>query len=562
MSKFQESLIRTAAMRSRVPRDMRPLFDHLIRLAKHSHSNPLYAMRAGRELRKARKLARTGYAIPLRVEPFSDVLGSEGIIGAYELPEMAERVGGPYELPIIGGCAPPPSVAGTMWPRSFGMPAARRPVRSLRQLTAIAGASYAIECAGYVQAERTLLAAAGAMLAGWPAGSEFQVACCGDGGFEVGLSKAFYDNVGNTHHRVIAQLKAWGAKLTPNEEKELLGAIQNVQAHATDGSKWNAFGNWKARVYRIRKARLGANQGQDDELERKYFKPLADTYPGGGGIFGSIASAVKSATKAVTNTVSSAAQTLVDGVKKYNPVALAKVAVIKAKALAGDIANSVVFKTLGAIASKALAPALSVIKATVGPILPYVQSVISFVPGVGTGISAALGAAQALADGRSITEAIVAGAKGMLPGGPLAASAFDAAWGLAHGRPVDSVALEALRNQLPGDLAKKAFDTGLALATAKTAQERRNALGTAVLGAVASNVKLPAEVTNIATAVQQAAAPAVAAVKTAQNVVATAQRAVQTANAVRAIARNPAAAAAVARAAALKAAQRAAAAHH
>lgn len=82
----------------------------------------------------------------------------------------------------------------------------------------------------------------------------------------------------------------------------------------------------------------------------------------------------------------------------------------------------------------------------------------------------------------------MAGARGAIPGGPMAQMAFDAAWGLAHGRPVDSVVLGALRDRLPVGLAQRAFDTGLALATAKTAQERRNALQTAALGAVASNL--------------------------------------------------------------------------
>ena len=57
--------------------------------------------------------------------------------------------------------------------------------------------------------------------------------------------------------------------------------------------------------------------------------------------------------------------------------------------------------------------------------LPYVHSVISLVPGVGSGISAALGAAQALADGRPIDEAIVAGVRTAISGGPMAEMAFD-----------------------------------------------------------------------------------------------------------------------------------------
>jgi len=54
-----------------------------------------------------------------------------------------------------------------------------------------------------------------------------------------------------------------------------------------------------------------------------------------------------------------------------------------------------------------------------------VHSVISLVPGVGSGISAALGAAQALADGRPIDEAIVAGVRTAISGGPMAEMAFD-----------------------------------------------------------------------------------------------------------------------------------------
>jgi hypothetical protein len=88
--------------------------------------------------------------------------------------------------------------------------------------------------------------------------------------------------------------------------------------------------------------------------------------------------------------------------------------------------------------------------------------VISVIPGVGTGIGAALGAAVALSKGRPITEALMAGIKGALPGGPLATAGFDTAMALAHGKSVTQAALEAARGQLPGP-AQKAFDIGLAV---------------------------------------------------------------------------------------------------
>lgn len=54
---------------------------------------------------------------------------------------------------------------------------------------------------------------------------------------------------------------------------------------------------------------------------------------------------------------------------------------------------------------------------------PYVQTVVSFVPGVGQGVSAALGAGLALADGQPIDEVLKAGALGAVPGGPLVQAA-------------------------------------------------------------------------------------------------------------------------------------------
>src|SRR6266542_3193250 len=248
----------------------------------------------------------------------TDVLGSEGIVGHdFELPLMEERIGGPYELPEIGGCPPPASVAfagDPLYVRHGDVelwherPSDAAP-KLRTNLEAISGALYELECAGYEAAAEALDAYAGAMLDGWPAGSEY---------IETGFS---------------------------------LGGLVSSITHAVSQVATTVVKN----------------------------NPVAKV--------------VHNAIAPITRTVTSAAQTLINGVRKYNPVALAKMAAIKAKALAGDLKNSVVFKTLSAVASKALAPAITVIRSVVGPVLPYVQSVISFVPGVGTGISAALGAA-------------------------------------------------------------------------------------------------------------------------------------------------------------------------
>lgn len=78
---------------------------------------------------------------------------------------------------------------------------------------------------------------------------------------------------------------------------------------------------------------------------------------------------------------------------------------------------------------------------TVGP---YAQMVVTLVPGVGTGVGAALGAGLALAEGQSISDAMVAGVEGSIPGGPIAQAAFRVTYAAASGKPIDEAAVKAL----------------------------------------------------------------------------------------------------------------------
>jgi N-acetyl-anhydromuramyl-L-alanine amidase AmpD/peptidoglycan hydrolase-like protein with peptidoglycan-binding domain len=104
--------------------------------------------------------------------------------------------------------------------------------------------------------------------------------------------------------------------------------------------------------------------------------------------------------------------------------------------------------------------------------LRYAQMVAPFVPGVGTGVAAALGAANALAAGRPITEAVIAAARNALPGGAIAQMGFDMALNLARGRSVSQAALEAARARLPGGAAARAaFDSAVALSRGKRIQD-------------------------------------------------------------------------------------------
>jgi hypothetical protein len=104
--------------------------------------------------------------------------------------------------------------------------------------------------------------------------------------------------------------------------------------------------------------------------------------------------------------------------------------------------------------------------------LRFAAMVAPFVPGIGTGVAAALGAANALASGERISDAVIAAARNAIPGGAIAQAAFDTAVGLAKGKNLAEAALNAARSRLPGGpVAQAAFDASLALARGKKIQD-------------------------------------------------------------------------------------------
>lgn len=108
--------------------------------------------------------------------------------------------------------------------------------------------------------------------------------------------------------------------------------------------------------------------------------------------------------------------------------------------------------------------ALSHLKTTVKDykaVAPYVASVISFVPGVGTGVSSGIMAAGALAEGQPLSEVAIQAAKGSIPGGPIAQIAFNIAESAIKGQPIDQMAINALPIN---ETAKQAIRTGVNLA--------------------------------------------------------------------------------------------------
>lgn len=77
-------------------------------------------------------------------------------------------------------------------------------------------------------------------------------------------------------------------------------------------------------------------------------------------------------------------------------------------------------------------------------VAPYAQTIVAFVPGVGTGVGAAIAAASTLSQGKPITEALIAATRGAIPGGMIAQAAYDVAVAAAEGKGISDVAIAAL----------------------------------------------------------------------------------------------------------------------
>lgn len=106
--------------------------------------------------------------------------------------------------------------------------------------------------------------------------------------------------------------------------------------------------------------------------------------------------------------------------------------------------------------------------------LTMVSSVAAFVPGIGTGVAAALGGAAALARGENITDAMVAGAKAAVPGSAAFEVALAAGESLGKGERIDQAALaagHALARSQGGDLAAAGFDAIVAITHGSSLQE-------------------------------------------------------------------------------------------
>lgn len=116
--------------------------------------------------------------------------------------------------------------------------------------------------------------------------------------------------------------------------------------------------------------------------------------------------------------------------------------------------------------------ALNTLKSQVNAVkdvAPYAKTVLSFVPIVGPGITAGLGAGLALASGQPVTKALLEGVSGLIPGGNIARQAFNVGKAAVEGKGLDKIALSALPI---GNAEKKALEAGLNAAARVARGER------------------------------------------------------------------------------------------
>lgn len=188
-------------------------------------------------------------------------------------------------------------------------------------------------------------------------------------------------------------------------------------------------------------------------------EPGFDPYDDTAGLFSSIKKAVGGAAKGVAKGVSTVAK---GGASVVNKGAKTVQGAVKTgQGIIGKV--PVVGKGLVAVSTLALSPyevSLNILSgqridnavknhfksqlSAIRDVAPYAQTIVSFVPGIGAGVSGAIAAAMVLSEGKPITAALIAATKNALPGGPLAAAAFDVAVATAQGKPLSDIALAAV----------------------------------------------------------------------------------------------------------------------
>lgn len=260
-----------------------------------------------------------------------------------------------------------------------------------------------------------------------------------------------YDDIATWHRQTLDFIRAAGGKITPAQNQTIYEGYRDLQLAAKGDGKYKAVelahGRASGVVNALWRGKPPARLVSDLLVHHQNMQRALGAKT---GIMGAV-SAVGSVVQGVGSAIGSVATTV--GHIVTSPV----------KLLADVATGKNILESLKDTVKRDLQSAKE--------IAPYAQAVLSVVPGVGSGINAAIAAGAALAQGQNITDALVAGVKGMVPGGPLAQQALMTAYNVAKGQPLTEAAAGALRSQIPAGPAQMAFDTGLALAHGQSLQQ-------------------------------------------------------------------------------------------
>ncbi len=308
----------------------------------------------------------------------------------------------------------------------------------------------------------------------FPTSTSSTMAGAGDFGFDDAAH--ITDDVHTWHLRMLEILRQYGVKIDAQADKAIGAAFFAMSNAANTSNAAQSVADAHAVTLReVRRILRGEPSKPLFDLILLHAQNMQKLIPGGGGFFrdlgsavstvgkglGSVATAAYSVGKGAVNVVGGAANIV--GKLALSPVRLAT-----------DIAQ-------GKNVLKAFSDTVKRDLQSAKELAPYAQAVLSVVPGVGQGVNAAIAAGAALAQGQNITDALVQGVKGMVPGGPLAQKALETAYNVAKGQSITDAALNVLRDQVPAGPARTAFDTGVALAHGKNLQDVAKEQGMALI---------------------------------------------------------------------------------
>lgn len=246
----------------------------------------------------------------------------------------------------------------------------------------------------------------------------------------------------------------------------VVGDMQSdiMRAQAARAAAVESHDRHMANIARWRAATVGMTPEEAHKLKPKFGISLNPA--SGAGLFDPVVKAGGAIIKAAGDIVTAPLDVIAAATKSIPVLGDMTRIVNDAASAPANLANSI---ASGARIDRAVVAHLKSQLKTIKEAAPYAQMIVSVVPGVGTGVAAAIGAGAALAEGKSIDEAAKAAIRGALPGGAAVAAGYDTALKIASGANVAQSVIESAREALPANM-HQAFDIGLAVVTGENIQ--------------------------------------------------------------------------------------------